>query len=118
MIIIRQKSFSMKEEDLKRRIASPSNLKNLPIPIQRYYQLGINKDLYRLAQLQGTVATDYVVGPIPCPGEFTKEKDGKTYKSILGYSIDDIDLGKRIFGMMKMETYIKCPEYFLGLLSK
>lgn len=89
-----QKSFSMREEDLKRRIASPSNLKNLPIPIQKYYQSGINKDLYRLAQLQGTVATDYVVGPIPCPGEFTKEKDGKTYKSIFGYSIDDIDLGK------------------------
>ena len=93
-LLAAHKFFSMKEEDLKRRIASPSNLKNLPIPIQKYYQSGINKDLYRLAQLQGTIDINCMVGPIPCPGEFTKEKDGKTYKSIFGYSIDDIDLGK------------------------
>jgi hypothetical protein len=83
----------MKEEYWKELTDYPSNLKELPVPIQKYYQFGINKDLYKLAQLQGTIAFDCMVGPIPCPGEFTKEKDGKTYKSIFGYGIDDIDLG-------------------------
>ena len=93
MIIARQKFFSMKEENWKEQMSTPSNLKSLPSPIQRYYQSGINNDFYKLAQIQGTISLNCMVGPIPCPEMFTEEKNGKTYMSLFGWSMDDIDLG-------------------------
>jgi len=37
MIILRQKAFSMRAEHVEKIMASPSNLKELPQPIQKYY---------------------------------------------------------------------------------
>jgi hypothetical protein len=93
MIILRQKTFSMKEEQLKELLYfTPDNIKKLPQPIQKYYQYGINKDLYKLAQLQNTIGLDCVLGPIPCPDEFEEEKNGQIYRSLFGWDIEDIDL--------------------------
>ena len=90
MIIVRQKAFSMRAERVEKIMASPSNLKELPQPIQKYYQQGINKDFYKLAQLQNS--GEYMVGPIPCIGMFTEEKNNQIYKSLFAWSLDDIDL--------------------------
>lgn len=71
----------------------PANLKSLPKPIQKYYQLGINKDFYKLAKLQDTIKMGLCVGPIPCIDVFTEEKNSVTYKSLFGWNFDYIDLG-------------------------
>jgi len=34
-----------------------------------------------------------MVGPIPCIGMFTEEKNNQIYKSLFGWGLDDIDLG-------------------------
>ena len=83
----------MKEENWKEQMATPEDLSSFPKLIQKYYQLGINKDFYRLAQLQDTISLDCMVGPIPCPNMFTEKNNGKNYKSLFGWGIDDIDLG-------------------------
>ena len=70
----------MRAERVEKIMASPSNLKELPQPIQKYYQQGINKDFYKLAQLQNS--GEYMVGPIPCIGMFTEEKNNQIYKSL------------------------------------
>ena len=84
----------MRAEHVEKIMASPSNLKELPQPIQKYYQLELNKDFYRLAQLQNTIVDECMIGPIPCLDEFDKKKGNKIYKSLFSHDLDSLDLGQ------------------------
>lgn len=84
----------MSESIEKTMTSIPANLKNLPKPIQKYYQTGINMDFYKLAKLQDTIKMGICVGPIPCVDVFTEEKNNVTYKSLFSWDFDSIDFGR------------------------
>lgn len=95
MKILRQKAFSMKEENIKKiLIFTPKDLNKLPKIIQNYFKSGISNDLYKLAQLENTLQYDYVVGPVPCIGKFSSEKNGQIFKSVFSQDLDLFYLDK------------------------